>query len=714
MSFRIPMYLLILLFALSGSGNFAQADQAAGIDASESRNGAEDQVGASATPSGHPVSANRLDRLKYNHPGLTVDLGVGLWAWPIPVDYDGDGDYDLVVSCPDTPYNGVYLFENTSGNTRLPVFKPGVRLGKGLKNVGSSFVNGKCRVLTPGKEYPEFLKSGFAKGVSLSVGPNVHANKVRANQWKYVDFDGDGNADLIVGAEDWTDYGWDNAFDSQGRWTRGPLHGFVYWMRNSGTDAAPRFDRAVKIEAGGKPIDTYGMPCPCVTDFDGDGDLDILCGDFIGGFTHFENIGTRSHPDYSAGRHLTADGGQPLEMDLCMIVPVDVDWNRDGRVDLIVAQEDGRVAFVENTGKVANRLPVFKQPMFFQQSADDVKFGALATPVGFDWNSDGKEDLLCGSTAGYIGWIENLDGENPPRWAAPRYLAADGKIIRIQAGINGSIQGPAEAKWGYTTLSVADWDGDGLFDLIVNSIWGKVIWYRNIGTRENPQLAAAQSIEVEWSGKPMKPAWTWWEPQGKELVTQWRTTPFAIDWTGDGLCDLVMLDAEGYLALYERKRDGDKLVLLPPRRVFTGRELLPPKGLPLSLAGQKKESSSPSDKEDGFLRLNALTAGASGRRKFCIVDWDGDNRLDIVVNSVNVNWLRNAESRDGQTAVEDRGPLANVVLAGHDSSPTAVHWNKDGIPDLLIGAEDGHLYFLANPRHSGKTPNDTTGKAASP
>ena len=38
------------------------------------------------------------ERLPYNHPGLTVDLGVGLWSWPMPVDYDGDGDLDLLMS----------------------------------------------------------------------------------------------------------------------------------------------------------------------------------------------------------------------------------------------------------------------------------------------------------------------------------------------------------------------------------------------------------------------------------------------------------------------------------------------------------------------------------------------------------------------------------------------------------------------------------------
>jgi hypothetical protein len=54
---------------------------------------------------------------------------------------------------------------------------------------------------------------------------------------------------------------------------------------------------------------------------------------------------------------------------------------------------------------------------------------------------------------------------------------------------------------------------------------------------------------VEWPGKPPKPDWVWWEPKGKQLITQWRTTPRVVDWDRDGLPDLVMLDYRGYLAL---------------------------------------------------------------------------------------------------------------------------------------------------------------------
>lgn len=617
---------------------------------------------------GLAAGAGAPERIRFNNPGLVADLGVGLWAQPLPMDYDEDGDLDLVVLSGGKPDAGTYFFENPGCGGRpckMPVFKPGVRAGGYRRNAQISYVGGEAVVLTPGREYPAFRTSGFEESVALPLSTeDVHAaeGRIRANQWKRVDYDGDGALELVIGVGDWSDYGWDDAYNAQGEWTNGPLHGYVYVVRDG---------EAQKVMAGGEPVDVFGMPSPNFADFDGDGDLDLICGEFLDGFTYFENTGSRTEPRYAAGRRL------PVQMDLQMITPVAVDWDGDGDPDLVVGDEDGRVAFIENAGGAR-----FLAPRYFQQEADEVKFGALVTPFSFDWDGDGDEDLLCGNTAGYIGFIENLDGGDPPKWAAPVYLKAAGEVIRIQAGENGSIQGPAEAKWGYTTLSAADWDHDARPDLIVNSIWGKVVWYRNIGAREKPRLAPAQPVSVEWQGAPAKPAWNWWDPQPNELVTQWRTTPLATDWTGDGLADLILLDHEGYLALFERKRRKGKLALLPGRRVFAGAGG--------SVFDRKHKLLDPSD---GPLRLNAGRAGKSGRRKFCIADWDGDGARDLLVNSASVNFLRN----EGGGRFRDMGPATDAVLAGHTTSPTAVDWDGDGHPDLLIGAEDGYLYYLPNP-----------------
>ena len=624
---------------------------------------------------------NSFTLVTYQHPDLKVDLGVGLWAWPLPVDYDQDGDLDLLVSCPDTPFNGLYFFENdqTDGDP-ITTFKAPVRIGPSSKNIQLSVVEGKARMLGPGVEYPHYGDSLRQDTVALYAAEELEKRhqKIRFSQWKYVDYEGDGDLDLLAGIDDWGDYGWDNAFDAQGNWTNGPLHGYVYLLENvDGT-----YREKGKLQAAGKPIDVYGAPSPNMYDFDGDGDLDLICGEFIDTFTWFENTGTRERPEYAAGRKLKNKQGV-ITMDLEMIIPVGVDWDQDGDMDLVVGDEDGRVAWVENTGEVDKSMPIFKSPVYFQQQAENVKFGALATPVSVDWDQDGDEDLISGNSAGYIGFIENLDGGNPPRWDKPKLLQADGEVIRIMAGDRGSIQGPAESKWGYTTLSAADWDGDGLADILVNSIWGKVVWYQNVGTKGNPQLASAQPVEVQWEDTALKPEWNWWNPQRDELATQWRTTPCAIDWNKDGLMDLVMLDHEGYLAYFERGVQGKEKVLLPGKRIFYG--------VNASVFGGKH---SVKDSTAGPLQLNDGLYGGSGRRKLCFTDWDGDGDQDLLVNSLNVTLMENMGEKDGMVQFANRGPLSDTKLSGHTTSPTTVDWNNDGKPEVLVGAEDGHLYYL--------------------
>ena len=621
---------------------------------------------------------NDLERLVYNNPGLVVDLGVGLWAEPLPIDFDKDGDRDLVVLCPDKPYNGLYFFENAGGDAKKPVFKAAVRLDARTvpHNIRHSVVNSQDRLLGAGREFLNFRKSILGEPKPIVTKAITYKNKGnrRADQWQLVDIDADGDSDLVVAMDDWGDYGWDDGFTPAGNWLKGPLHGYVFVHLNTGTNESPVYGEPQQIQAGGRPLDVYGWPSPCFADYDADGDLDLICGEFTDGFTYFENVGTKQEMRLSAGKRLTDTLGRTLKMDLCMIVPTVVDWDADGDADLIVGDEDGRVALIEHTGRVQAGLPVFEPPYYFQQQADTLKSGALATPAGADWDADGDDDLIVGNTSGKILFFENLGlfdtgqgSKKLPRWAAPVTQQAAGREIKFEAGGNGSIQGPAETKWGYSTLSVADWDADGRLDLVVNSIWGAVRWFRNVGTPQRAVLEADRPVEVAWPGLPPKPAWVWWPTTGRELVTQWRTTPVVTDWTGDGLKDIVMLDDEGFLALWERRQSPGGLVLLPPRRVFTDAS-----GKPLKLSGGIR--------------------GKSGRRKMVATDWDGDGLTDILLNSSNASLLKNRGKTGENWVLEDTGPLARRKLDAHDTQPALADLDGDGKKDLVIGAEDGRLY----------------------
>jgi hypothetical protein len=194
---------------------------------------------------------------------------------------------------------------------------------------------------------------------------------------------------------------------------------------------------------------------------------------------------------------------------------------------------------------------------------------------------------------------------------------------------------------------------------------------------------SSRRCELRRAGQPPKPAWNWWEPAPRELATQWRTTPYVIDWNKDELNDLVMLDHEGYLSFFERTRRGGQLTLLPGQRIF--------ETLGSSAFNSRHD---PQIKESGLMRLNTGEAGASGRRKLCIVDWDSDGRLDLLVNSsTNINFLRNVTDGSGKYVFQDAGPLDTRRIAAHATSPTVVDWDRNGKPDLVVGAEDGFLYY---------------------
>jgi hypothetical protein len=229
-------------------------------------------------------------------------------------------------------------------------------------------------------------------------------------------------------------------------------------------------------------------------------------------------------------------------------------------------------------------------------------------------------------------------------------------------------------------LSVADWDGDGLFDLMLNSTRGEIVWCRNTGSKTSMAFSAPEPVPVEWDGAQPEMKYGWLKPNGsKNLLTQWRTTPYMIDWDGDGLTDLVVSDTEGFLAFFKRSIHNGKRVLLPPRRVFVSED-----GAPMGFTGWAGNGKG--------------RGGNTGRRKFCFTDWDGDGRLDIIANSTSLAFYRQVRSESGKWVFRLEGDIIEERMAGHSTCPAACDFDGDGIEDLVVGAEDGYFYFAPNPR----------------
>lgn len=605
-----------------------------------------------------PAMIGTGDRMTYGRKDVRGRLSGGLNSYPVPVDIDSDGDLDIIVGSTDRPYNGIFLFNNLGSNA-APLFDRAEWLGPGKPNLVAAEFNGdgKTDLVVSGGYYSDVRANRLSKFVPVDLARSYHVG--RDDLWYPVDWDRDGKIDVLVGVSDWREYGWDDAFNTRGEWTRGDVHGFVYFHRNRGTNGKPSYAAPVKIEAAGRPIDLRGSPAPNPVDWIGDGRLSVIGGDFVDSITLFRDRGR----GLEAGVKLTA-GGSPIRVDLCMNQPRVVSWHADGRPSLLVGEEGGWVSLIENTAPRGSE-PIFAAPQYLEQIDPFLKSVSLPRPVAVDWNGDAKLDLIVGNSSGYLHFFENTGVKTAPAFTDRGNLTAGGKTIRVIAGPNGSVQGPIEEKWGYSNPSVADWDVDGRLDILVNDIWGKVVWYRNAGG----SLETARDIEVEWESEPLKPDWVWWKPAAKQLVTQWRTTPKVADWNRDGLPDLVMLDYRGYLALYRRVRAGDN----SSYRLRNGSSL----------------------KQTGDFCFSAGDAPApASRRKVDIVDWDNDGDLDLITDTPDgAGWYENIGNQD-RPVMQWRGELLARKLSGHNPTPNAADWNGDGRLDLIVGAEDGHLYYF--------------------
>lgn len=107
-----------------------------------------------------------------------------------------------------------------------------------------------------------------------------------------------------------------------------------------------------------------------------------------------------------------------------------------------------------------------------------------ASAVAFaDWDSDGDLDLFLGNIEGAVNYIANEGSARKPRFGEAQPLKADGAAIKV----GGGDAGPA----------LADWDGDGQLDLLAGTGSGAVLLYKGKGGKEIPEFASAVTLIEE-------------------------------------------------------------------------------------------------------------------------------------------------------------------------------------------------------------------------
>ncbi|HWA16053.1 MAG TPA: FG-GAP-like repeat-containing protein [Gemmatimonadales bacterium] len=241
------------------------------------------------------------------------------------------------------------------------------------------------------------------------------------------DLDGDGDLDLIVG----------NKLEP-GNPGQAALHFYV----NDGTPTAPSFR-----EAGTIPVGPGFHFAPALVDLDGDGDLDLVLGNWRDALQYYRNDGSRRVPNFvladtalvriTRGSHTTPSFG---------------DLDGDGDLDLVIGEASGTVNYYRNDGTKA--APKFT---LVSEEWEGIKAGRRSVPRLVDLDGDGDLDLVVGNEAGQPLVYRNTGTKQAPK-------------LTLESG---------SADWpAFSAPLFADLDGDGKIDLLMGTASGGLVYYR--------------------------------------------------------------------------------------------------------------------------------------------------------------------------------------------------------------------------------------------
>jgi len=242
----------------------------------------------------------------------------------------------------------------------------------------------------------------------------------------FYDIDADGDQDALVG----------------------DLFGRVALLRNTGTATAPFFDLE---DSSFIPTGGNFSYVPAFADLDGDGDGDLLLGNFAGRIEFYRNVGSPSLPQFS--REISFFDSVNVGN---YAAPALMDIDDDGDLDLFVGKSDGRIAYFRNNGTAQVWSFALQTSSFL-----NINIGANAKPTFADIDGDGDRDLLIGGSDGKLHFHRN---DGPP--SNPGFVFVTDTFASIDRAQE-------------VVPAFVDIDGDGDLDMFVGHLRGGLDFYVN-------------------------------------------------------------------------------------------------------------------------------------------------------------------------------------------------------------------------------------------
>ncbi|KAH8075005.1 hypothetical protein JL721_989 [Aureococcus anophagefferens] len=522
-----------------------------------------------------------------------------------------------------------------------------------------------------GNEHQYVERANFFDGIDVQLAPAL------------ADLDGDGDLDLVLG-EEW---------------------GTLFYYENVGSAASPSYEAVTGAANPFDGIDVGAWSKPAFADVDGDGDLDLVVGDYDGDLYYYErrggvagheavtgarafdgidNVGSAASPSYEA----VTGSANPFDgIDVGFdSAPALADLDDDGDLDLVVGEQYGSLFYYENVGSAAS--PSYAAVTGAANPFDGIDAYSSSSPALADLDSDGDLDLVVGEpdSGGVLNYFEIVGSATSPDYAP----------------VTGAVSPFDGIDVGWSKPALADLDGDGDLDLVVGEQYGSLFYYENVGSAASPAEA------VTGAANPFD-----------GIDVGWVSTPALVDLDGDGDLDLVVGENYGVLFYYANVGNA----------TAPSYEAVPGTASPFDGIGvgynsapspRRRRRPRPRRGADGSLyyyenvgsaaspSYAAVTGAANPFDGIYVFQWsapaladlDDDGDLDLVVgeNYGVLFYYENVGSAASPSyeAVTGAANPFDGINVGSNNAPALVDLDGDGDLDLVVGEEDGVLNFFAN------------------